>query len=372
MKQLRLMLVGGFLGAGKTTMLRTTAERLVGQGLKVGLVTNDQAAHLVDTGILRGAGSAVAEVAGGCVCCRFEDFVGSLKELMRSIDPDVIVCEPVGSCTDISATVINPLKEIYGELFSIAPFSVLVEPKRIEQLCGAGSMKALPDSVLHILRTQLEEADMVLLNKVDTLSKDDLGRLRGLLERDLPGRPVLEVSALTGAGVDAWLNVVSRNLPAGQRLAEVDYEIYAAGEAVLGWLNATVRLTPTQEADWRELLFDLTEEMRLRSKAVGAEIAHLKILAGSSTGMISAHVTSTSGRAELRGGGAPAWGPATLTVNARVATDPERLRELVLNSLATVSENVGELEVLSIESFSPAPPKPTHRMSRLAGGAGAG
>ena len=68
MKEVRMILVGGFLGAGKTTLLVRAARRLVEQGKRVGLITNDQAANLVDTGILRQDGLDVGEVAGGCFC----------------------------------------------------------------------------------------------------------------------------------------------------------------------------------------------------------------------------------------------------------------------------------------------------------------
>ncbi len=71
MKTTHLILVGGFLGAGKTTLLSQAAKRLGQRGLRVGLVTNDQAANLVDTSVLREAAAAVEEVPGGCFCCRF-------------------------------------------------------------------------------------------------------------------------------------------------------------------------------------------------------------------------------------------------------------------------------------------------------------
>ena len=71
MQRLRLIFVGGYLGAGKTTLLAEAARRLVAGGRRVGLVTNDQAAGLVDTEILRDVATGVGEIAGGCLCCRW-------------------------------------------------------------------------------------------------------------------------------------------------------------------------------------------------------------------------------------------------------------------------------------------------------------
>ena len=127
MKDVKLIFVGGFLGAGKTTLLAQTARALARDGKKVGIITNDQADDLVDTGLIRQEGFGVQEVAGGCFCCRFDDLVNAASKLLETLQPDVLLGEPVGSCTDISATVLQPLKDLYGDWFSIAPFSVLAD-----------------------------------------------------------------------------------------------------------------------------------------------------------------------------------------------------------------------------------------------------
>src|SRR3954466_16020667 len=105
MERLRFVMVGGFLGAGKTTALARLARFYTSRGQKVGLVTNDQAAHLVDTTSLRSQGFAVEETAGACFCCRFDDLVDRVGRLEAQERPDVILAEPVGSCTDLVATV---------------------------------------------------------------------------------------------------------------------------------------------------------------------------------------------------------------------------------------------------------------------------
>src|SRR6266436_4110579 len=81
MKRLRFIMIGGFLGAGKTTTISRLARHYLNQGQKVGLVTNDQAQDLVDTNSLRAQGFAVEEVPGACFCCRFNELVGKVGEL---------------------------------------------------------------------------------------------------------------------------------------------------------------------------------------------------------------------------------------------------------------------------------------------------
>src|SRR5437763_16689111 len=99
MKRLRFLMIGGFLGAGKTTAIGRLARHYRERGQRVGIVTNDQAANLVDTNSLRSQGHAVAEVAGACFCCKFDDLVAQVDCLQESDRPDVILAEPAGSCT---------------------------------------------------------------------------------------------------------------------------------------------------------------------------------------------------------------------------------------------------------------------------------
>ena len=71
----RFIMIGGFLGAGKTMAVGRLAARLTEQGLRVGLITNDQGRNLVDTAMLRSQRFATEEIPGGCFCCRFDSLV---------------------------------------------------------------------------------------------------------------------------------------------------------------------------------------------------------------------------------------------------------------------------------------------------------
>ncbi len=86
MGKVKLILVGGFLGAGKTTLIAKAAADFIKQGKKVGIITNDQAVNLVDTNLLQQHGLSVQEVAGGCFCCRFI-WEKSLKPAMPKLQP---------------------------------------------------------------------------------------------------------------------------------------------------------------------------------------------------------------------------------------------------------------------------------------------
>ena len=271
----RVILVGGFLGSGKTTLLAQAAEHLARQGKRVGLIANDQAADLVDSEILKETGSQVEEVAGGCFCCRFPDMIGAMERLVRDSGAQVLIGEPVGSCTDLSATVMQPLKKLHGDQFAVAPFSVLIDVKqvrvlaRLRQRAAPAESPRFPDNVLYIYEKQLEEADLIVLNKADLLPAGELAELHASLAERFPDTPLMTISALTGEGVDAWLDYVSRDQPAGRKIAAVDYDTYAAGEASLGWLNAAAKLHSQGDIDWQTFAADLLEAIRGALPPVG-------------------------------------------------------------------------------------------------------
>ena len=79
------IMVGGFLGAGKTTAILKLAEHLRKQGHTIGLITNDQGTGLVDTAMARAGEFPVEEIAGGCFCCRFDSLVEASRKLMETI-----------------------------------------------------------------------------------------------------------------------------------------------------------------------------------------------------------------------------------------------------------------------------------------------
>lgn len=89
----------------------------------------------------------------------------------------------------------------------------------------------------------MEEADFLLINKVDLLSEAEVPDLKQRLVHHYPFAEVFIVCARTGEGIDGWLSEVICSDRASRRIAVVDYDLYAEGEAVLGWLKETLDLS---------------------------------------------------------------------------------------------------------------------------------
>lgn len=364
MSSVKLILVGGFLGAGKTTLVAQAAGRLMAAHKRVGLITNDQAADLVDTEMLRGKGFDVGEVAGGCFCCRFDDLVNSAEKLIAERKPDVLIGEPVGSCTDLAATVVQPMNRFQSGKIRATPFTVVVDPERLkDMLKREPTRNPLSKKVTYIYGKQLEEADIIALNKTDTISADETKRLCTELRRLFPQATVLTFSALDGSGIDAWLEIVLKDAPAGQHIAEVDYDIYAEGEAELGWLNASVTLNADAPIDWKRFCLDLLKNFRAKLQEKKIEAAHVKLALNAHGAALVANLTSSSGQPFLLVQGtheAPS-NSARLIFNARVQTDPQILRELVETAIRSTCGSAIRAEMGTLQAFKPGRPVPVHR-----------
>lgn len=363
----RYYMIGGFLGAGKTTAVAELAQHLAKQGKRVGLITNDQGRELVDTAMLRSRGFATEEIPGGCFCCRFNSLVEAAKKLTDATRPEAFVAEPVGSCTDLIATVSYPLRRIYGERFQLAPLSVLVDPTRAEQVFELREGRKFSEKVLYIWRKQVEEADIIVIAKSDLLDADRLEVLRTRLAEEFPGKKIIDVSIRGGSGVKAWFELLETMAPDSASAMEVDYDIYSDGEALLGWLNATLQIKSSEDIDSVVLLRTLANE--IKNALPDAEIAHLKMtfspeesLAGeiAALSMVRSDIIPELNLkldAPVRAG--------QLIVNCRAEGSPEDLRKALNHGVESIHAAFKSLaaKIDHVEQFRPGRPQPTHRLA---------
>jgi Putative GTPases (G3E family) len=362
MQTTRLILVGGFLGAGKTTLLWEAAQKVMKKGQRVGLITNDQAPELVDTAILSRDEVKVAEVNGSCFCCNFPGLIDATKKLKTETEADVIIAEPVGSCTDLSATIVQPLKEnLKGELL-ISPLTVLADPIRLADILN-GENAGLHPSAAYIYKKQLEESDIILVSKSDLVSHEELNLLIEKTKLHFPESEVLTISSVSGEGLEEWLNKVQNSVEAGKRLVEVDYDIYAEGEAVLGWLNSTIELSGSN-IDWDAFAQTLMHSLSKQFDSVGASVGHVKILLESGEKYIVSNLTGQNSTLTFRQS-AGTSNSARLTVNARVEMTPESLENIVKTTLDEICGRAISKKVVAMRCLSPGRPNPTFRFDHI-------
>jgi Ni2+-binding GTPase involved in maturation of urease and hydrogenase len=360
----RFIMIGGFLGAGKTTTIARLAARYRSEGKNVAIVTNDQASDLVDTLLLRSQGFNVGEVSGSCFCCNFDALTGVVESLSADNRPDIVLAEPVGSCTDLVATVIRPLEQIYDQPFDIAPYGVIIKPSHGGKILGGGGQRGFSPKAEYIFRKQIEEADFVILNRIDELSQTEVENLLLRMSEQYPKTPVVRMSAKSGAGFDALCEFLDQQGSFGQRVMDVDYEIYAEGEAELGWLNCQVKLSSKEPIDLDHFLLQLLKRLHVELSDREAEVAHLKVI-GMADGVYAvSNLVSNADQPVLSLACSWKGCDADLVVNARVAIAPGELELLVRASLDKEAELAhATLQIITLQCFRPGRPVPTHRLN---------
>ncbi len=363
MNKSRIILIGGFLGSGKTTLMHRVAAMLSENGTKVGLITNDQATALVDTGYLeRSAGTFTEEVSGSCFCCNFPGLEGAIDSLLGKIGEGIILAEPVGSCTDLSATIMQTLKDRCADRLVISPLSVLADPEKLTDILAGGNA-GLHRSSAYIVSKQFEEADYILINKIDTLSEEQAQTLKEKTAAQYPLAKVLLISGKNGTGVQDWLDDLLQQDAAGTHLIDVDYDTYAEGEAVLGWLNTTVRLT-NASCDWKAFAEELLKAACTACTAADAPVGHIKLMIEGETCFLVGNLTGGMETLSVRG--ASSNEPAvTLTFNARAQMSPESLEEMVRGLIGKACEGKAEASYLVMESLMPGRPAPTYHYEEV-------
>lgn len=368
----RYIMVGGFLGAGKTTSVARLGAFLRSQGLKVGLITNDQGKELVDTATLRAQGFATEEIMGGCFCCRFNSLTEAAGRLTEATQPDVFIAEPVGSCTDLVATVSYPLRRMYGDNFAIAPLSVVVDPVRAGRIFGLEPGGKFSDKVVYIYQKQLEEADIIVINKTDLLPPEKIAALRAELERRYPQSAILSLSARNGEGLEPWFERIMTSDQSSRQAMAMDYELYAEGEALLGWFNCTVKLSSRKYLDASKVLMHLATAIQAVLRDEGAEVAHLKMTLNPDEDLGDLAVVNLVRNdyvPELSQELSEPIESGELIINLRAEADPSILNTAVNRALLAVVEKDPDLfaRMEHCEHFRPGKPQPTHRLASSAG-----
>jgi G3E family GTPase len=367
LEKARYIMIGGFLGAGKTTAVLKLARHLADQELRVGLITNDQGNQLADTTTLISHGFMVEEIAGGCFCCRFNSLLEAAENLTAANLPQFFIAEPVGSCTDLVATVSYPLRRMYGDHFCIAPLSVLVDPIRALRILGVETGDRFSPKIAYIYRKQLEEAGLIVINKCDLIERPRLDALREALSKNFPQAELFEISARHDTGLLPWFERIISAEQNARHAMSVDYQNYGEGEALLGWLNATIHVSSDTPWDGNEFVAAFAGAIQGRLEKAGAEIAHLKMTLSPEEGFWEIALINV-----VRNGLVPELSQTLpdplqageLIVNIRAETDPETLRRAFEESFSECLDVRPQLKgaVEHLEHFRPGQPAPTHRM----------
>lgn len=221
------------------------------------------------------------------------------------------------------------------------------------------------EDVVYIFDKQLEEAGLLVMNKVDLLSVPDQEKMAKWADsREYNSGPWRFQNSLSTESVAVWVDILQEGEAAlPQKSLDIDYERYGRGETHMAWLNETLSLL-VPEGEGRQIVETIIESLLEKLDQEQAAIGHLKFVI--SGGDVSTKISFT-GLEEMGWEGQIPAQPGTdiqMLVNMRAETEAGRLHQLLHGALASCQDRFDFQFIESnVEFFHPAEPKPTHRLS---------
>ena len=358
---MKLLLVGGFLGSGKTTAIRQAARYLQAQNKKVGVITNDQGALQVDTEYMIAQNIPTAEVADGCFCCHYDVLEDRIGSLVQSEQPDIIFAEPVGSCVDLAATVVNPLLTLNPGRFKIV-LSVFADSRLLIKFLQEGK-SIFYHNVNYIYENQFREADIIVVNKIDLLTSAQLEWAKQRIDAEYSGKTILFQNSFSEESIGRWLAACDAYKdPSLRQALNIDYDIYGAGEAELAWLDEEIGIV-SPNGNAIGTAYDLMRKLYESINDSGYPIGHLKFLLDDGLEQKKVSFTAIPTPEEAYGADEEA-GRVVIMVNARIQVAPAILQLLVRQTILDVESRTGcRITEYNASAFQPGYPRPTHRIT---------
>lgn len=352
---MKIHLLSGFLGSGKTTAIQEAVRLLLRQGIRAGVITNDQGIKLVDGDLFKHLNIPGRQVVNGCFCCNFNDLDASIKSLVETNNTEIIFAESVGSCTDIVATVLKPL--LQSSANTIVTVSTFADVRLLKMILSNTS-NSFDEEVNYIYRKQLEEAGIIIINKIDVISNEALAVVQMLMQEKYGDKILLYQNSLDEDSIRQWLHTLDSYSTAGNLGSlTIDYEIYATGEAKLAWFDAEVEIYSSTNDSLKEAEY-LINTIYKKINEQRYSIGHLKFLVNQSS-----KISFTSNDQQCVELKKEASNKASILINIRLQTEPELITQLIKEAIAeTESKYDCKIIVASLSAFQPGYPKPTHRI----------
>jgi len=360
----KLHLVGGFLGSGKTTAIIGAAKKLMKDGKRVGVITNDQGRYLVDTAFFKAADLPTVEVTGGCFCCNYRDLKSQVTDLIHMYNPDTIFAESVGSCADMVATVIKPLQQLETSM-QPASFSVFTDIRMFRRWI-LGEPLPFSDDVLYIYEKQLEEASLIVLNKIDLLPEKKVTSARAIAAGRFGDKYILAQQANDETKIASWVNLIEGNMYQVPRPSlHIDYERYGLGESKLVWMDQRIKLfgETSSAGDVSVCFIESVMKALLNGSFTPAHVKFF-VETGQANAKISFSGLDSIEDGQMRSQLAGIDGKKVdIVINARLEGPMENLRQLVYDAASQCSTAYQwSFEGDEPEIFHPGKPKPQYRI----------
>ena len=360
---MKLHIVGGFLGSGKTTAIINAARLLTSKGEKVGVITNELGAEPVATDIVNANYSPSEEVINGCFSSNLDNLSDKIVHLHQDAQPEYIFAESVGSCTDLVATVLKPLMVFNNHIFESLTLSIVVDARMLLSYLKEDRF-LFGNDVLYIFEKQIEEADLLVLNKIDLLMDADFPELKRLVNKFLRDKIIITQNSFTPQNIENWLDTLD-SLPQRKRESlEIDYPSYARGESELTWLDEELTFSSSNNEAGKcgiGFIENVVTEIRQNQIPIG----HLKFRLSNGEQFQKISITAFDDDEWKKNLIPVTSNQINLRVNARLETSSEMIHAIIRNCTATLSINGAKVKKSTAVKIPSQYPKPTHHKSEV-------
>ena len=268
---------GGFLGSGKTTTMIALTRYCTAHHGKAAMISNDlgEGVTLADDRLARLSGANASQITDECICFCHDVLTARLNECYDD-GCELVVSDIPGFGVGALEHVYHGLSAEYPGRFELAPFTVLIEPRNAALL-----RENRGGDMAHILRAQLKEADLIVLNKCDLLEDAELEADRAWLAGNCPQANVIAISAATGEGLEDLSRALMQGT-ASMRHPDIDYDdddLQNAMDQLTEYYLEYVAQVCCNDFDGTEYLLDIAGAVQAELRIKNCEIPHMKLLA---------------------------------------------------------------------------------------------
>lgn len=272
----------GFLGSGKTTTMMALTNYYSDVYAKAAMISNDlgHGVNLADNKFAQLSGCIASEMTDECICYQNENLADRLDSYYKD-GFEFVVSDIPGFGVGALEHVYHGLNEKYEGKYELAPFTVLVEPRTVEFLKN-GTNKELT----YLYNTQLVEADLIVLNKIDLLFKDEIENYISWLSEKYPNAKVIGICAADGTGIDVLAKEL-REGKASMRRPDIGYggkDFMAAMSNICEYYNQYIAIVCCNTFDGNAYLSDIAARVQEKIEGTKYDIPHLKLLAWTNEG----------------------------------------------------------------------------------------
>jgi G3E family GTPase len=282
-KNMKVMIIGGFLGSGKTTAIRRISRQLSDAGKRTAIIVNEIGEIGLDGETLKSPGIITEELTSGCICCTLRiSMQYTLQTLEEEFRPDVVIIEPTGIA--FPGQIREEIEVMGLSELSFAPVVTLVDPGRF-----GTEAKEIPK----FIETQVKEAEILGINKVDVAPAEIILATEKMLAELNPEARILKFSAKQGDKQFEDL-LIHLALPGIEKPSQDRKNSIEISEVSAHSVLYTLKSCKYNPEEGRNFIEESLQAIRDRVKEINPDfIGHVKLSLKLPDSMIKGSVTSS-------------------------------------------------------------------------------